>query len=171
MKQLKSNTPATTAKRELSTTVKPCIVQIKIRTPSNDEDDGQSSVDDFGVPARLADLNSFQLNDVRNELIDAYPKKSLRELFQFDALITRIARAGVDCNSSGTTDADGDCINCEKKFEMRNSGNDIVRIQIPVGVTPNEAARVLLKTAGMIEAHPDLLTWPKRHKKLERNGN
>lgn len=88
MKELKSNTPATTAERELSTTVKPCIVQIKMRTPPNDEDDGQSSVDDFGVPSRFADLNSTQLDDVRKELIDAYPKKSLRELFQFDAFIS-----------------------------------------------------------------------------------
>jgi hypothetical protein len=78
-------------------------------------------------------------------------------MFQFDALITRRPEAGVECGSSGTTDDDGDCVNCERKYELRSTGDNTVRIQVPVGITPAEAVRVLRKAADWIEARPQLL--------------
>jgi len=98
-----------------------------------------------------------ELDTVRAELADQYKSKPVRVLFQFDALITGEPRPGIYYNSSGTTDEDGDCINCELKCELRNTGNDTVRIQVPVGIAPCEAVRVLRKTAEWIESRPDLL--------------
>lgn len=94
---------------------------------------------------------------LRAELARQYHKKPLRDMFQFDALITRRPEAGVECGSSGTTDDDGDCVNCERKYELRSTGDNTVRIQVPVGITPAEAVRVLRKAADWIEARPQLL--------------
>lgn len=97
------------------------------------------------------------LDSTRAGLANGDQKKPLRDLVQFDALITRNPEAGVDYNSSGITDEDGDCINCERKLEPRATGDDTVRIQVPVRVTPAEAVRVLRKTADWIESRPDVL--------------
>ena len=72
-------------------------------------------------------------------------------------IITRTRAAGIRHSSSGTTDEDGDCINCEEKLELRNTGDDTVRIQVPVGIKPCEAVRVLRKVADWIESKPSLL--------------
>jgi hypothetical protein len=97
------------------------------------------------------------LEAVRARLVDEAQRKPLLALFQFDALITGEPEAGHYCGSFGTTDEDGDCVNCELKHELRNTANDVVRIQIPLGVTPSEAVRVLRKTAGWIQSRPDVL--------------
>jgi hypothetical protein len=106
---------------------------------------------------------------IRLELLQNYNRKPLRDLFQLDALITRNPEAGVNYGSSGTTDEDGDCINCERKLELRSTGADTVRLQVPVGVTRAEAARVLRKAAEWIEFRHDVLN-PDVMEGLGRNG-
>lgn len=99
-----------------------------------------------------------QTEQIRLELLRQYNQKPIRDLFQLDALITRQTEAGITHGSSGTTDEDGDCINCERKLELRNTGADTVRIQVPVGVQRLEAARVLRKAAEWIESRDEVLS-------------
>jgi hypothetical protein len=94
---------------------------------------------------------------IRRELLKQCERKPLRDVLQFDAFITREAVAGVNHGSCGTTDTDGDCLNCERKLELRNTGADTVRIQVPVGITRAEASRVLRKAAEWIESRHDVL--------------
>lgn len=103
---------------------------------------------------------SHETSDIeqrKSALAQTYRRKPLRDLFQIDALITREPVAGVKYSSSGTSDEDGDCINCERKHELRNTGNDTLRIQVPVGIKRAEAARVLRKVANWIESRPEVL--------------
>jgi len=105
---------------------------------------------------------------MRAALVESYKSKPLRDLFQIDALITGEPVAGIKHSSFGTSDEDGDCINCTRKLELRSSGMQMVRIQVPVGITRAEAARVLRKTADWIESCPEVLD-PKVHNVLRND--
>lgn len=94
---------------------------------------------------------------IRLELLRQCGRKPLRDLFVLDALITREPEAGITHSSFGTTDEDGDCLNCERKYELRSTDTSVVRIQVPVGVTREEASRVLRKAAEWIEDRHDVL--------------
>jgi len=88
---------------------------------------------DINKPETLDEPCRRLLEQIKVGLAQEYNKKPLRDLFQLDALITRDPVAGVEHNSSGVTDEDGDCINCGREYERRNSGPETVRIQVPVG--------------------------------------
>lgn len=141
-----------------------CALKLTDSTPGSPEKGTLERFEEFfaptprgvGIPEHLVSESPL-LKKTRRKLLKEYGRKPFRELFQLDALITRQPEAGVNHGSSGTTDRDGDCINCEKKRELRNTGPDTVRIQVPVGITRLEAARVLRKTAKWIESRHDVL--------------
>lgn len=117
---------------------------------------GKGTVD-INKPETLDQPCRVLLEKIKVELTQQHDAKPLRDFFRFDALITREPEAGVDYNSSGITDEDGDCINCEREYERRNTGSETVRMQVPVGIAAVEVVRVLRKTADWIESRPDLL--------------
>lgn len=117
---------------------------------------GKGTVD-INTPETLDQTCQGLVEQIKVELAQRYGEKPLRDFFRFDALITGEPEAEVDYNSSGITDEDGDCINREREYERRNTGPETVRIQVPVGITADEAVRVLRKTADWIESRPDLL--------------
>jgi hypothetical protein len=157
LKPLKNNSPTPKDERKLT--------EINTRPSATDESkpkfrrvrrSGPSNEHLAPVHISVEECRS-ELDAIRAELVDSYRCKPMRVLFQFDALITRNPKAGVCHNTSGTTDKDGDCLNCEKKYELRNTGDQTVRIQVPVGITGLEAIRVLRKTADWLESRPKLL--------------
>jgi hypothetical protein len=107
-----------------------------------------------GIPEHLASETPL-MKKIRRKLLREYDRKPFREVFQLDGLITRDGKAGDNYGSSGTPDEDGDCINCEKKLELRNT--DTVRVSVPLGVTRSEAARLLRKMAQWIESRREVL--------------
>lgn len=128
-----------------------------IGNPNESEAAPRGKTVHVGVPDTLVEQCRSELDLIRVELIKNYARKPLRQFFQFDALLTRESVPGIEHNSSGTTDDDGDCINCQKNYDLRSTGDNTVRIQVPVGITPTETVRVLRKTADWIKSRPDLL--------------
>ena len=113
-------------------------------------------VDQQSTPAAKAKTQEQSLEAFRQEQLRAATRKPLRHLFQIDALITRERGAGRDYQSSGFTDRDGDCLNCQETFELRSTGDTTVRIQVPAGILGAEAARVLRKAADWVESSPSI---------------
>lgn len=105
--------------------------------------------------------NCYSLGDTGPQLAEVIRKhhawqKTVRgQLIAEARLKPIIAVCQIDV---GTTEDDGDCVNCERKLELGTIGKETVRIQFPIGVNPSEAVRVLRKTADWIEYRPNLVT-------------
>jgi len=91
----------------------------------------------------------------RVQLLAEAASKPLRYLHQFDCFL----HSKPDCVMR--PDEDGDSLIYGPRKELRNTGYDVIRVQIPDGVRSADAARALKKIVGWIEEAPEMTPSPR----------
>jgi hypothetical protein len=94
------------------------------------------------------------MTSTKGELIEHYCKKEPTEFYQFDG-----AYLG-EGDFFQRVDADGDWIGATRTWELMHGHP--VRVLIHTETTPEEAVRLLRKTAAWIERQPEMLSRERR---------